>query len=78
MVPKLLIADEPTSMLDASSKANVLRMLKGLQNRNGCAMMLVTHDLDSARKIADRIYLIQDGTAKRIKNDSLDLLFQED
>jgi ABC-type proline/glycine betaine transport system ATPase subunit len=41
-------------------------------------MMLVTHDLDSARKIADRIYLIQDGTAKRIKNDSLDLLFQED
>lgn len=78
MEPKLLIADEPTSMLDASSKANVLRMLKGLQNRNGCAMLLVTHDLDSARKIADRIYLIQDGTAKRIKNDSLDLLFQED
>lgn len=78
MEPKLLIADEPTSMLDASSKANVLRMLKGLQNRNGCAMMLVTHDLDSARKIADRIYLIQDGMAKRIKNDSLNLLFQED
>lgn len=78
MEPKLLIADEPTSMLDASSKANVLRMLKGLQNMSGCAMLLITHDLESARKIADRVYLIQDGTAKRIKNDSLKELFQED
>lgn len=78
MKPKLLIADEPTSMLDASSKANVLRMLKGLQNSNGCAMLLITHDLESARKIADRIYLVQDGIAKRIKNDSINKLFQED
>lgn len=71
MEPKLLIADEPTSMLDASSKANVLRMLKGLQNRKGCAMLIITHDLDSARKIADRVYLVEDGITKRIKNDEL-------
>ena len=58
-------------MLDASSKANVLRMLKGLQNKNGCAMLIITHDLDSARKIADRVYLVEDGITKRIKNDEL-------
>ena len=75
MEPKLLIADEPTSMLDASSKANVLRMLKELQNKNGCAMLMVTHDLESARKIADRIYLMQEGVTKSVNVDSMDVIF---
>lgn len=78
MEPKLLIADEPTSMLDASSKANVLRLLKTIQNKEGCAMLFITHDLESARKIADRIYLVENGTTKRIQDHQLINLFQEE
>ncbi|MBS5215699.1 MAG: ABC transporter ATP-binding protein [Clostridiales bacterium] len=78
MEPKLLVADEPTSMLDASSKANVLRLLKTMQNKKGCAMLLITHDLESARKIADRIYLVENGTTTRIQDHQLINLFQED
>lgn len=67
MKPALLVADEPTSMLDPSSAANLMRLLKLLQNKNGFSMILVTHDLDSAVKIADRCYLIRDKRAQEIQ-----------
>lgn len=58
MEPKVLLADEPTSMLDSSSKANLLRLLKGIQNARGFSMLIITHDIASAIKISDRIYLL--------------------
>ena len=61
MGPAVLLADEPTSMLDPSGKANLLRLLKGLQNSRGFSMLLVTHDLESALKVADRCFLLKDG-----------------
>ncbi|HBS60732.1 MAG TPA: ABC transporter ATP-binding protein, partial [Firmicutes bacterium] len=61
MEPKVLIADEISSMLDPSTQANILRLLKGLQNRQGFAMLFITHDLAVAQKIADRIYVMQQG-----------------
>lgn len=61
MNPKLLIADEITSMLDPSTKANIIRLLKELQNKNGFSMLYVTHDLPVARKIADRVYVMHKG-----------------
>jgi peptide/nickel transport system ATP-binding protein len=61
MKPKLLIADEITTMLDVSTQANLLRLLKGLQNSNGFAMFFVTHDLHLARKIAERIIVLHQG-----------------
>ncbi|MDE7009836.1 MAG: ATP-binding cassette domain-containing protein, partial [Oscillospiraceae bacterium] len=61
MRPAVLLADEPTSMLDPSGKANLLRMLKGLQNSRGFSMLLITHDLESALKTADRSFLLRDG-----------------
>ncbi|AOY76224.1 ABC transporter ATP-binding protein [Clostridium formicaceticum] len=61
MEPKLLIADEISSMLDPSTKANVLRLLKGLQNTKGFAMLYITHDLMLARKIADEVYIMWQG-----------------
>lgn len=67
MEPKLLIADEPTSMLDPSSCANVLRMLKSMQNLRGISMLIITHDLDSAAKISDGIYLLKQGRLTRIR-----------
>ncbi len=59
MEPKLLIADEISSMLDPSTQANILRLLKGLQNSKGFAMLYITHDLTMAQKIADRIYVMR-------------------
>ena len=67
--PSMLIADEPTSMLDGSSKANLLRLLKGIQCENGFSMLIVTHDLASALKISDRIYLLKDGHAVPVPRD---------
>ena len=48
-------------MLDPSSKANVLRFLKGLQNSRGFSILMVTHDLTCAAKVSDRIYLLKNG-----------------
>lgn len=62
MEPKLLIADEISSMLDPSTQANLLRLLKGLQNRKGFAMLYITHDLAVAQKIADRVCVMYQGT----------------
>ena len=62
MAPAVLLADEPTSMLDPSAKANLLRMLKGLQYRRGFSMLMITHDLYSACKISDHIYQLEGGT----------------
>lgn len=59
--PKLLIADEITSMLDPSRKANLLRILKGLQNKYGFSMLFITHDLILAQKITDYFYVLKEG-----------------
>lgn len=67
MRPRLLIADEPTAMLDPSTRANVLRLLKGIQNEFGFALLLVTHDLASAAKIADRIWRLRDGELEPVR-----------
>jgi len=68
MKPKLLIADEITSSLDVSTAANVLRMLKGLQNSQGFAMIYITHDLMVALKVADRIAIMERGRIIEIGN----------
>lgn len=61
MQPKLLIADEVCSMLDPSTQANILRLLKGLQNAKGFSMLYITHDVAIAQKIADRLYVMHEG-----------------
>lgn len=66
MKPLMLIADEPTALLDVSSKANLLRMLKGLQNKRGLSMLIITHDLECAFKISDQIYKISEGCLSTI------------
>ncbi|MBV9754706.1 MAG: ABC transporter ATP-binding protein [Hyphomicrobiales bacterium] len=59
--PKLLIADEPTTALDVTVQAQILALLKSLQNRNGMAMLFITHDLNIVRRIADRVCVMQRG-----------------
>ncbi|MBF4693024.1 ABC transporter ATP-binding protein [Fusibacter ferrireducens] len=68
MSPKLLIADEFTAMLDPSSAANLVKLLKGMQNRFGFSMIYITHDLYLARKISDRTLLLQNGIVEAYGN----------
>jgi oligopeptide/dipeptide ABC transporter ATP-binding protein len=58
--PELLVADEPVSMLDVSIRAGVLKLLDGLRAR-GLAILMITHDLSTAARFADRIAVMYLG-----------------
>lgn len=59
--PDLLVADEPTSMLDVSVRVGVLQLLARLKRERGLGILLITHDLASARYLADRILVLHRG-----------------
>jgi len=59
--PDLFIADEPTTALDVTVQAQILKLLKELQARLGMAMLFITHDLGIVRKIANRLCIMQKG-----------------
>jgi peptide/nickel transport system ATP-binding protein len=59
--PDLLIADEPTTALDVSIQAQVLELLKSLQQEQGMAMLLITHDLAIVKQMADTVGLMYAG-----------------
>lgn len=59
--PEILVADEPISMLDVSIRAEILELLDGLVRDRGIAMLYITHDLLSARVLADSIIVLKDG-----------------
>ena len=60
--PDLFIADEPTTALDVTVQAQILKLLKELQGKLGMAMLFITHDLGIVRKIADDVCVMQKGT----------------
>jgi len=59
--PDLLIADEPTTALDVTIQAQILKLLKTLQARYGMALLFITHDLGIVRKMADRVCVMTRG-----------------
>ncbi|MGB8713661.1 MAG: ABC transporter ATP-binding protein [Onishia taeanensis] len=59
--PKLLIADEPTTALDVTVQAQILALLKDLQQRYGMAILFITHDLGIVRHFADRVCVMRHG-----------------
>jgi microcin C transport system ATP-binding protein len=59
--PDLLIADEPTTALDVTVQAQILKLLKDLQARLGMAMLFITHDLGIVRKLAERVCVMKEG-----------------
>ncbi len=59
--PDLFIADEPTTALDVTVQAQILKLLKELQSKLGMAMLFITHDLGIVRKIADDVCVMQRG-----------------
>jgi peptide/nickel transport system ATP-binding protein len=60
--PDVLIADEPTSMLDVSLRVDVLNLLGRLRDQQRLAVLFITHDLASARYLADRVLVLHGGT----------------
>ncbi len=59
--PDLLIADEPTTALDVTVQAQLLKLLKDLQKTFGMALLLITHDLTIVRKVADHVCVMAEG-----------------
>jgi microcin C transport system ATP-binding protein len=59
--PDLLIADEPTTALDVTIQAQILKLLKTLQARYGMALLFITHDLGIVAKMADRVCVMTQG-----------------
>lgn len=70
--PKLLIADEPTTALDVTIQAQILALLRSLQQQYGMAIILVTHDLGVVAEMADRVAvmyagrIVEEGTVEQI------------
>jgi len=60
--PSLLIADEPTTALDVTVQAQILRLLKQLQQDENLGLLLITHDLGVVRQVADRIVVMYAGS----------------
>ena len=59
--PKLIIADEPTTALDVTIQAQILELLKSLQKKTGCSIMLITHDLGVIAEMADEVVVMYAG-----------------
>ncbi|MBI4357258.1 MAG: ABC transporter ATP-binding protein [Gammaproteobacteria bacterium] len=72
--PLLLIADEPTTSLDVINEAEILKLLKSIQQKLGMAILLITHSLKMVRKVADRVAVLKEGEI--VENKSTGALFQ--
>jgi peptide/nickel transport system ATP-binding protein len=64
--PAVLVADEATSALDVSVQAKIVRLLMELQEKRGLAMLFITHDMPLARRVADRILVMEHGRLRPI------------
>jgi len=73
--PKLLLADEPTTALDVTVQAQILRLLDQLNRERGLAVVLITHDLGVVAEIADRVAVMYAGQI--VEEATLDELFYD-
>ncbi len=71
--PRLLIADEPTTALDVTVQAQVLRLMRELQQDLGMALMFITHDMGVVAEIADRVVVMRKG--EKVEEDSIFRIF---
>jgi peptide/nickel transport system ATP-binding protein len=68
--PKILLADEPTSMIDACSRATILDMLMQLRDEIGMTIVFITHDIGLAYYVSDNVYIMEHG--KMVEHGSAD------
>ena len=71
--PEILIADEPTTALDVTTQAQILRLMKNLQNDHGTAIIMITHDLGVIAEVADDVAVMYGG--KIVEQATVDELF---
>ena len=64
--PDVLIADEPTTALDVTTQAEVLKLLKGLQAELGMAVLFITHDMGVVAEVADRALVLRHGKTEEV------------
>jgi peptide/nickel transport system ATP-binding protein len=75
--PMMIVADEPTSMLDATIQAQILDLFSEIKKTEGLSILMITHDLGAAQHICERIYImyygeiLEFGSIKRIMNEPL-------
>ncbi|MBK6948651.1 MAG: ABC transporter ATP-binding protein [Haliscomenobacter sp.] len=72
--PRLLIADEPTTALDVTVQAEILRLIKALQSEFGTAVLFISHDLNVVAEVADRVCVLKEG--KLIEENRVEELFK--
>jgi peptide/nickel transport system ATP-binding protein len=75
LTPKLIIADEPVSMLDVSVRAEILELMGNLKERLNVSYIYITHDLSTARYIGDDIAIMRDGRIAEVGNIDKVLLY---
>ncbi|AXC48449.1 dipeptide ABC transporter ATP-binding protein [Paracoccus suum] len=71
--PRLLIADEPTTALDVTIQAQILRLIRLLQDEMGMAVMFVTHDMGVVAEVADRVLVMRHG--KKVEEGTVEAVF---
>ena len=71
--PRLLIADEPTTALDVTVQAQVLRLMRSLQQELGMALLFITHDMGVVAEIADRVVVMRQG--EKIEEGAVETIF---
>ncbi len=71
--PKLIVADEPVSMVDASLRASILDAMMHLRDDMGISFLYITHDLSTAYQIGDEIYLLYQGSTTE-KGDTMEVI----
>ncbi len=72
--PQLLIADEPTTAIDVTVQRRLLELLQSLQRRLGMAILLISHDLNLVRRVADRVCVMRDG--RIVEENACETLFR--
>jgi ABC-type microcin C transport system duplicated ATPase subunit YejF len=59
--PRLVVADEPTSMVDATLRGSIVALIRDLRERHGIAFLVITHDLDMAAAVAEQVVVMHRG-----------------
>ena len=72
--PKVLVADEPTTALDVTTQAQILKLIRNLQRSRNMAVMFITHDFGVVADIADRVVVLRHG--KIVEEGSIDAVFR--